>query len=382
MLRSFIHDLIVRHDLYDADVVCFKHGKIVEKHTLYNPNVPVKFDSESLVRVASISKLFVAVAVMQLKDKGLLKLDDPIDKYYHYPIRNPYFLDIPISIKMILTHTSSFQDTDVISIPYGETLFELFHPKGKYYTQKMVLKIEDKPVKPGTKYHYYNTGFQLLAGMIETISGERFDHYIENHILKPLAMKGSFNPNNATVRSRLKPTYRKINQTWKPQIDDEITFTDIKSYTLGTNGSLFSPQGGLRSNADELSHFMAFLMLGDDHILSQSSVIDMMSLQFPVEKNETDDEFCRNNGLGFNIITENYFNRPIQDMPYTLVGHCGIAYGCLGIFFLDPLSKNGLIFITRGHGKPLSEYHGQYSTYFNFQEEILTYVDQHIWRTS
>ncbi|OHE45324.1 MAG: hypothetical protein A2221_07980 [Tenericutes bacterium RIFOXYA2_FULL_36_32] len=326
--------------------------------------------------------MFVAVAIMQLKDKSLLTLDDPVDQYYDYPIRNPYFLDIPISIKMILTHTSSFQDTDMINIPYGETLFELFHPKGKYYTQEMVLKIEGKPVKPGTRYHYYNTGFQLLAGIIETISGERFDHYIENHILKPLAMKGSFNPSSAIVKTWLKPTYRKLNHVWEPQIDKDIKFIDTQSYVLGTNGSLFSPQGGLRSNASELSYFMKFLMLGDERILSQSSIMDMISLHFPVEKNQTNDEFCRNNGIGFNIITKDYFNRPIKDMSYTLVGHCGIAYGCLGIFFFDPLSKNGLIFITRGHGKPLSDYQGHYSNYFNFQEEMLTYVDQHIWRTS
>lgn len=381
-MKRFIEDLIHFYDLYDADVICFKHGKITEKHTVFHPEVPNKYSEEAMVRIASISKLFVAVAIMQLKEKGHLSLSDPVDTFYAYSIRNPYFKDIPISIEMILTHTSSFQDTHALSVPYGETLAEIFDPKGKYYTDSMVLMHEGKPVQPGTRYHYYNTGFQLLAGIIEMTSGERFDRYIKSHILDPLSMKGSFNPSDHELQSLLKPAFRKQHEKWVPQVDENIKYRNYHDYVLGSNGSLFSPQGGLRTNASELAKFMQFLMMGNPLILNDSSLHEMFKVHFPVEAQDTDDTFCRNNGLGFNVITEGYVNRPIEHMPYTLVGHCGIAYGCLGVFFFDPKNLNGLIFITRGHGKPMEKYYGNHSKYFNFQEDMFTYVDQHIWRKS
>lgn len=381
-MKTFIKYLILRYDLYDADVVCFKHGKIVEKHTLYHPQALYTYSSDVLVRIASISKLFVAIAIMQLKEKGIIDLDDAIDTYYPYAIRNSYFPNIPITIRMILTHTSSFQDTETLSVPYGESLSEIFSSNGKYYSDLMFLKANGHPVKPGTMYHYYNTGFQLLAGIIEMISHERFDLYIKTHILNPLSMKGSFNPSDPDLRISLKPTFRKSQNSWIPQTDSEPKALNYQDYVLGTNGSLFSPQGGLRTNASELSHFMQFLMTGNDKILSNHSIQDMIRVHFPVGMNQTDDDFSRNNGLGFNVITQGYFNRPIVDMPYSLVGHCGIAYGCLGVFFFDPMTQNGLIFITRGHGKPIEDYAGKHSSYFNFQEEMFTYVDQHIWRSS
>jgi CubicO group peptidase (beta-lactamase class C family) len=381
-MKTFIEELVVRHDLYDADFICFKHGKIVEEVRLFHPAISQEDTPNIMVRIASISKLFVAIAIMQLRDKCLLQLDDSVDLFYPYKIINPYFKEIPITIKMLLTHTSSLSDTETLSVPFGETLYEIFDPKGKHYTTSMFLKDKDEPVKPGTKYHYYNTGFQLLAGIIEKLSEERFDHYIEHHILNPIGMIGSFNPNNSQIKQMIRPAFRKDQGLWKAQVDDVINMMDYQGYVLGTNGSLFSPQGGLRTNATELSKFMRFLMEGDDRILSQSSLDDMMRIHFAVNLHETTDHFSRHNGLGFNIITEDYFNRPIVDMTYRLVGHCGIAYGCLGIFFFDPANKNGVIFITRGHGKKIEAYEGLHSTYFNFQEEILTYIDQHIWRKS
>lgn len=379
-MEEFIQELILQHDLYDADVIVFNHGKIVEKHTISNPNVPIVYEKDAMVRVASISKLLVALSIMQLQERNLLTIDDAIDNYYDYPIRNPYYPEIPITIKMILTHTSSLQDTDTLGIPYGESLKELFHPKGKYYTTDMFIVHQDKRVVPGTFYRYYNTGFQLLAEIIEKLSVERFDRYIKHHILDLLEMKGSFNPFDDDIKACLKPAYRKINHTWIPQVDHQIKPVSYHDYVLGTNGSLFSPQGGLRTNASELAKLMHCFMTHSPKIISSDSLNMMMSTHFYVHQSNTTDEFYRNNGLGFNVMEQSYSNHIIEDKAFTLVGHCGIAYGCLGVFFFDPKTNHGLIFITRGHGKPISAYHGRYSTYFNFQEEMLTYVDKHYWR--
>jgi|GEM_PF-2666709 CubicO group peptidase (beta-lactamase class C family) len=379
-MKSFIQNLILRHDLYDADVICFKHGNIVEQHTLYHPDVPHTYASDTMVRIASISKLFVAVAIMQLQEKGKIDIHDPLETYLPFIIRHPSFQNDVITIKMLLTHTASLTDTDKLYVSYGENLKEFFDPNGKYYSDSMFLSYDQKPVKPGTTYHYYNTGFQLLASIIEIVSGKRFDHYIRTHILDPLAIKGTFNPSEQTYHRMIKPTFRKNDGRWESQVDDSLPLHNYENYVLGTNGSLFSPQGGLRTNATELSKFMKFLMSGNDQVLHKMTINEMIKVHFPVNKNNSADQFCRNNGLGFNVITEGYFNRPIWEMPYRLVGHCGIAYGCLGVFFYDPIQHNGLIFITRGHGKPIETYHGHYSEYFNFQEEMFTYVDQHIWR--
>jgi len=380
-MNTFLRDLIEKHDLYDADLIVFQNGKIVVQEFVSNQNIPVVYQSHQLVRIASISKLFVAVAIMQLVEKGLLSLLSDVSSIVDFTVLNPHYPNHPITLKMLLTHTSSLQDTNQLYIPYNEHMRELFEPNGKYHSSDMFVQHQGQYVKPGERFVYYNTGFQLLAAVIETVSGKRFDQYISENILQPLGMISSFNSEDSSIADLIRPTYRKVSGEWTPQfLSGANPYGEYEDYVLGTNGSLFSPQGGLRSNAFELSKFMLWLFEPTTSVLSKQSLQEMMNIHFYNTSDYKTDEYAHTSGIGFHVIPPSSTDKLIQNMDHTLVGHVGIAYGFHGLFFIDPVNQNGVIFLTSGHGKPIEDYQGTYSTFFSFQEEVSTYINDVYWR--
>lgn len=383
---AFFQKLLQKHDLIGLGVGIIHNDQIVVNDIATLPNTKqIDFKQTNLFRVASISKLFVATAIMQLQEKGLLNIDDPINQHLDFHICNPYYPHVDLTIKMFLTHTSSLIDTQTLYIPYPETLKELYEPTGRYYTTKMFLKKENQAVKPGTMYEYYNTGFSILAAIIEICSQERFDQYIERHILQPLEMKGSFHKFDSYTKINLHPLYRKEEDEWIEQVDGQLGVEqDYTNYRLGSNPTLFSPQGGLRSNTTELLKFMRMLLSNGQfqqhQILQKRSINLMTTIHFADTHTSLDeDDFYRNNGLSFNIVSNKTLNKPLKDMPFTMVGHSGIAYGLLAVLYVDIEHKNGLVFLTMGHGKTMDAYKGTYSQFYNFQEEMFTFCNDKYW---
>lgn len=375
-MKEFIKNLCARHDLHDIDLLVIKNNQVIVEMLYSNPNIDINpLKRDDLYRIASISKIFVGIAIMQLKEQNKLSLDDNIEKYIGFSLRNPNFPNDIITIKHLLTHTSSLLDTETSFVPYPQYSKELFTTEGKYYNEKMFSKF-----KPGETFIYYNTGFHLLAMIIEVVSQMRFDRYMKTYILGPLSMDGSFNATDEDTISHIRPLFRKINGVWVPQCDQDIKIHNYDLYELGSNGSLFSPQGGLRSNANELSKLMLDLLSSNSVLLTNKSLNEMYQTHYLDQHRMLLDKngFYRHSGLVFNIINNQCVNKPLKKMNYTLVGHCGLAYGFHGMFFFDKENQNGFIFNITGEGKQMSSYKGHYSQYFSFQEELLTYIDRHI----
>lgn len=144
---------------------------------LKNIQTEEKLRPSDLMRIASISKSFTATAIMQLHEAGCFDLDDDIGVALGFPVRNPNHPDIPITYRMLLSHTSSLSD------------------KGGYFTLDVIRPGITPDVSgsfneyaPGTGYQYCNLGFNTLGVLIEIHSGERFDQYIRNNILDPLGL--------------------------------------------------------------------------------------------------------------------------------------------------------------------------------------------------
>lgn len=376
-MKKFINNLINKYDLHDIDLIIIKDRKIVSEFFQSNSNIEINpIKRHHLYRVASLSKLFVGISIMQLHEQKLLNINDNIEAYIPFSLRNINHKDKIITIKHLLTHTSGLQDTDVYHVPYNEHSKELFTKTGKYYSDNMYSKY-----KPGERIIYYNAGFHLLALTIEKITNIRFDHYIEKHILTPLNMNGSFNVSLESTQKHIRATYRKTNNKWVPQQDFNLEIKDYSDYSLNTNGSLFSPQGGLRSNAKELSKLMLDLMSDNPKILAKETINYMQQIHHLDHHTEIQNpyDFYTNMGITFNIISSDSINKPIKNLDQQLVGHYGIAYGFHGIFFYNPLNNNGIIFNVTGEGKPLKEYLGNHSQFYQFQEDIFEYVKKNIW---
>ncbi len=170
--------------------------------------------------VASISKTFVALAVMKLVEQGKLSLDDPINSILPYKIINPYHPDTPITVRHLVTHTSSITDefspytvgeADVVlenyadsttvpdyiqpnvdwhkmskKISLDENIRRFTQPAAKWYSLDTFLKSE-----PGTHFQYSNLASSIAARIVEEKSGMSFIEFTKKYIFKPLKMKNT-----------------------------------------------------------------------------------------------------------------------------------------------------------------------------------------------
>jgi CubicO group peptidase (beta-lactamase class C family) len=137
---------------------------------------------ETLFRPGSISKLFTATAVMQWVEQGKLDLDRDVNDYVDFAIPKTY--QQPVTLRQLLTHTAGVE----------ETLKNLFVANERDIKPLRTYLVNEMPARifpPGKIPSYSNYGFTLAGYIVERVSGEKFERYIENHILKPLGMNHS-----------------------------------------------------------------------------------------------------------------------------------------------------------------------------------------------
>ncbi len=301
-------------------------------------------------RIASISKSFVASGIMLLLQKGLLDLDQDINLYLGYSLRNPSFPETPLTIRQLLTHTSSLSDgpnyEKFLMLSYSDSIYPITSyilPDGSYYNDGDCWQ----EAEPGTTFEYCNLAFGILGTIIEKVSHQRFDQYMVNQILKPLGMQASFNIQDIADLNHLATIYRYIDGQWVPQKDDyngnEPQLADLSHYELGTNGLIFSPQGGLRCHILDMARFLQ-LFLDTDHVESFSpfkteTISQMMAKNWSGESHEG---LYKAKALGLHI-TEDL----IPGVP--LIGHSGSAYGLHSDMYADlDNHRFGIIFMTNG----------------------------------
>lgn len=288
---------------------------------------------EDLFRIASISKSFSATAVLQLVEAGKLQLSDDAGDLAGFPIRNPEHPDTPITLKMLLSHTSSLNDSQ------GYFSLDVLDPSKPAYSPKCF-----SPKKPGTEHRYCNLNFNLVGAIIERASGERFDHYVANHILKPLALTGGYRV-DALDADRFVTLYEydANTKTFTPSPNAYHPRRDeIDRYVFGYSTPIFSPTGGMKISAADLARYMTMHMqMGEVDGVRILSAEHAKLMQTPVVESSR---------YGLAITTTDKLI-PGQ----TLKGHTGSAYGLYSMMFFHPEKKFGLVLITNGCNPKQSE---------------------------
>lgn len=228
-------------------------------------------DDSTQFMLASVSKTFTGLALMQLWEQGLFELDDDINDYLPISIRNPNFPDTPITFRMLLSHTSSLRDNYSVMfstyvygdtpIPLDQYVAEYFLPKGEYYN----LYENFYTWGPGTSWSYCNHGFVLIGYLVQVISGMSFEQYCHDSIFVPLSME---------------------NTSWR--LSDLDTTTVAMPYrwsgggfqALGHFGYADFPAGTLRTSVSHLGrHLLAHLQHGivDSIRVADSTTIDTIT---------------------------------------------------------------------------------------------------------
>ncbi|MFN0032572.1 MAG: serine hydrolase domain-containing protein [Flavobacteriales bacterium] len=365
-------------------VVC---GEEIEAHHygLKNFETQLDIDDSTMYRIASISKLVAATGMMKLYQEGLFQLDEDVSDALGFELRNPNWPDIPITYRMLLSHTGSIQDGTGYSGFLGYTsgnsnppsISELFLPGGNNYTSNMWRQEE-----PGTYFTYSNANFGVVGTLIEALSGQRFDVYMKNEILNPLQIAGSFNVADIENINNVAVLYR--NQGgWTPQVDDfqgeQPEQLDLTNYEIGTNGFIYGPQGSLRCSVYDLAKLLVVHRNGSWNgveILNEETLELMHTPQWTYNGSNGDNYYglFRSWGLGVQVTTDTEGGDHIWE-ENIFKGHAGEAYGLISdlYWYTDESINGGFVFMTNGIWEGYE--FGDVSAFYSLEEAVFQAVN-------
>ena len=331
MKEKSIDDIMSAYQSSDkpgASVLVFKDDKIVFKkgYGVSNVSTQEKITQNTNFRLASVTKQFTAMSILLLVQKGRIKLEDPLTKYF--PSFPAYGKDI--KIKHLLTHTSGLMDyedlmpaTQVMQLLDTNCLQLMYKANGLYFA-------------PGAQYKYSNTGYAILALIVEKISGQDYGLFLKENIFKPLKMKNSvaFEEGKSTIPNRAFG-YSLDNGSWV-ETDQSLT-----SAVLG--------DGGIYTNTIEMTQWIKalwdFKLLGSEmqnQAWSRKKLNSGASIDY---------------GYGWHI--EDYKN-------ITHPHHGGSSIGFRNQILLFPEQKLMIILLTnRNEGDPINEAHKIADIYLN-----------------
>lgn len=304
--------------------------------------------TESPVRIASISKLIVALGVMRMVEAGQLDLDRDVSDYLGWRLRNPNRPDEAITLRMLLSHRAGLRDAGDYVIPLGETLRErLARPQAW--------------AKPDAQGHigfeYGNINSPVIASVMEQVSGERFDRLMTRLVFAPLDIDACMNWSGCSDEAvaRAVVLYTSAGEVARDDLKGRRPeclavaaadgSCDLAGYVPGTNGSLFSPQGGVRISGMDLARIGQMIARRGEGFLSAASLAELARPHGDEASGAP--WFCRY-GLAVQTLGAggpDCDERLFADDAFR-IGHAGDAYGLRSGLWLDPATGEGVAYFT------------------------------------
>jgi CubicO group peptidase (beta-lactamase class C family) len=327
LLSAWIESQMAYRGLPGLSIGIVHDQKLIWSKGFGDANVERKVAAtpQTIYRIASITKLFTATAVLQLRDAGKLQLDDPIAKHLAwFNVQNRHPDAPPITIRHLLTHTSGLPRESAFPYWADNTFPTREQVIAKLPQQETVLPTEDT-------WKYSNLALTLAGEIVATVSGQDYPDYIQQNVLDPLGMSSTFVRAPDPNHPRLATGYgRRL-----PNGSREISpFTDCQGIT---------PAGNVSTTVEDLARF-AMLQLRDGaaggrQILRGSTLREMQRVHW------LDPNWQAGWGLGFRVLRQN---------GKTYVGHGGAVRGYRTQLQICPADKIAVVVLTNADdGLPL-----------------------------
>lgn len=354
------------------------------------PALPVTPDT--LFRIASVTKLVVLLGLMRLVEAGRIDLDEDVSARLGFKLRHPRFAEVAITPRLLLSHRSGLTDEGGLFFELPATLQGLLGPEGSIATKAWGKEA------PGRFFQYCNLNYGVLASVMEVAAGQRFDRLMQQLVLEPLGMKGGFDASAFSPEqlAQVAVLYRKRTGEqpydtagpWVPQVDDfsreqPKPFKGLADYQLGSNGTLFGPQGRLRVRVKDLGVIARMLLNqgrhGEQAFLSPARVRQMCSEQWRFEAKAA--EPANGDNLGglfqaWGLGLQHFIDRSSAgrgDRVYPGLqawGHLGFAYGLHSGLLIDPERGHGIAYAISGEGADPEKFRGRHSSLPLFEERL------------
>jgi len=320
-----------------AGIVLIHDGTVVahHEHGLADRARGVHVTPQTIYHYGSITKTLTAIAIMQLRDQGRLTLDDRVTSYVPELrlVHDPYGSMDSVTIRMLLSHSAGFQDP---TWPYKQGKpWEPFEPT-TWNQLVAMMPYQELAFKPGTRFSYSNPGFIYLARIIEQLSGDPWETYIQKNIFNPLGLTHSY--------FGVTPPYLASDRSHNYTRQLDSAGHDV----VQDNGADFDPgitipNGGWNAPLGDLATYVAFLTdatHGDastqrlyESVLRHSTLTEMWRPLYPTAKDGTATE---SDSVGLSFFT-------VQRGGTTFVGHTGSQAGFLAFLYLDPATGAAVV---------------------------------------
>jgi CubicO group peptidase (beta-lactamase class C family) len=362
-LDKFFDKKIKRANIIGLQAGFLSNGKLVWSNSYGFKNYKTKkeVNDSTLFLIASCSKPVTALAILKLCDEKKIELDDPINKHLPFTIKNPFFDDKKITIRMLLSHTSSLKDNwEVLDPLYttetgGDSPIELegfvksyFIADGKYYDKEK--NFFNKT--PGQHWEYCNMGYALLGSLVESVSKKSFSEFMKEEVFEPLQMNNShwflrdIPHENIARPHELSDKRDSIKQ---PKLLPHYGYPDF-------------PDGQLRTTVEDYAKILNILLndgkYNNIQYLNKKTVDEFLNIQYP-EVNK------------WQAIAWNY--NEFENWLYYLLmprlpSHTGGDPGVATVVSFNPNSKTGaIVFIN----SPPNTFRGGKIFYFTIVKRLL-----------
>ncbi len=340
--KIFYDQSMRKHGIVGSSFMPIHDGQVIaqEFFGLANQEKQQPIDENTIYHWASITKTFTGVAIMQLRDRGLLKLEDPIIKYLPElgAVHNPFGDMSQITIKQLMSHTSGFRAP---TWPWGGD--KDWHPHEPQHWSQLVAMMPYTEIlfKPGSKFSYSNPGIIFLGRVIEQITKDDYEVYIDKNVFKPLEMYRAYFDSTPQhlLKHRSHSYYLKEGKIAPGRFDVDTGIT--------------VSNGGLNSPLPDMVKYINFLA-GDlkrqaiyDQVLKRSSLEEMFRSEIIIEPGAViqPEGQNRKDSMGLTFFIEDNFGQ-------RFIGHSGSQNGFISHFYIRPDTRTAYIIAFNTHAMP------------------------------
>ncbi len=330
-------DDAVDHDsIIGSAILLVKNGAIIAHHENGWADRAIKrpVTERTLFHYGSITKTLTAISIMQLRDRGKLTLDDRVTSYLPELrlVHDAYGSMDSVTIRMLMSHSAGFQNP---TWPYGsDQPWEPFEPT-TWNQLVAMMPYQQLLFKPGSQFSYSNPGFIYLARIIEQLSGDPWETYVQKNILSPLALtRSSFGTTPYYLAADRSHNYSVIR--------DSAGRTMVRDNGADFDPGITIPNGGWNAPLADLATYIGVLHERHarrqhdaalyDVVLSRKSLAEMWQPRFPTSADSTEQQEWM--GMSFFILHRG---------GRTIVGHTGSQAGFLAFLYFDPATGTGVV---------------------------------------
>jgi len=317
------HQRLQDAGIVGSSLMVVRNGAVVHKAFEGFQDLDAKrpVDEETIYHWASITKTFTGVAIMQLRDRGLIALDDPAVKYVPElrTVHNPYGDISQVTIRQLMSHSAGFRAG---TWPWGGD--QPWHPFEPTRWEQVVAMFPYTEIlfKPGTQYSYSNPGVIFLGRIIEAFSGDDYEVYINKNLFMPLGMTRSFFD---------RAPYHLVSHKSHSYVR---TDEGIKEQRFDFDSGITVSNGGLNAPLGDMAKWLSFLIDGNESVLKRSSLNEMFTPQIRARDGEggSGDDVQ----AGLSSFVERYGN-------VELIGHSGDQNGFISHLYVHRPSRSGYV---------------------------------------